>query len=475
MSDFAALDAARYRDAILDSLTEGVFTVDLEWRITSLNRAAEKIMGLRREEALGHRCSEVFRANICQDACVMRQVLKSGKPGTKAEVYVVDAWGSRIPIKVLVSLLRDLDGKIIGGVETFQDLRQLEELRKKLTKEHTFADIVGQSAAITKLFELLPLIAASDSTVLIQGASGTGKELVARAIHDLSPRRKKGFVAVNCGALPDTLLESELFGYLAGAFTDAKRDKPGRFALAEGGTLFLDELGDISPAMQVRLLRVLQERVYEPLGAVEPVRADVRILTATNKDLGDLVAKGAFRADLYYRINVVKLEVPPLAERREDIPLLVEHFLARYNRLYDREITALSKDAMTLLLHYDFPGNVRELQNLLEHAFVLCRGDTIEPEHLPPDLTTRCAVCDHTGPHRELNLQALEQVLLREALRKHLGNRALAARELGIDLSTLYRKIKHYHLDVPTMDGRGQRRSARTLEPRPQTNSLPTS
>jgi len=451
-----ALDVSCYRDPILDSINEGVFTVDLAWRITSFNRAAEKITGIRREDAIGRRCAEVFRANICAEECVMKSVLATGNPAFRNSVFVVDAWGARIPIKVSAAVLRGADGRIIGGVETFQDLRQVEELRKRLKGKHTFADIVGKSAAITRLFDILPQVADSDATVLIHGASGTGKELVARAIHELSPRRKKRFVAVNCGGLPDSLLESELFGYKAGAFTDARRDKPGRFALADGGTLFLDEIGDISPAMQARLLRVLQEKTYEPLGGVAPARADARIVAATNKDLGALVSDGRFREDLYYRIHVVRIEVPPLKDRREDIPLLVEHFIATFNLVHDREIAGLSPEALALLMRHDFPGNVRELQNILEHAFVLCRSGVIEPHHFPPDLASG-AVRQQLGPAQKLNLKAAERLFVRTALEKHRGNRALTAKELGINVSTLYRKIAALGIEVPARDGRGTR------------------
>ncbi|MBN2574614.1 MAG: sigma 54-interacting transcriptional regulator [Deltaproteobacteria bacterium] len=461
-----ALDPARCRDPILDSINEGVFTVDLDWRITSFNRAAERITGIRREDAIGRRCSEVLRANICQDACVMKRVLHAKKPAVDASVFIVDATGERIPIKVSAAILRDTDGRVMGGVETFQDLRQVEELRKRLRDKHTFVDIVGKSRAITQIFDILPHIADTDATVLVQGASGTGKELVARAIHALSPRRKKPFVAVNCGALPDTLLESELFGYRAGAFTDARRDKPGRFALADGGTLFLDEIGDISAAMQVRLLRVLQEKAYEPLGAVEPVRADVRIIAATNRDLGEMVRAGKFREDLYYRIHVVQIDVPPLKERREDIPILVDHLIATYNRVHDQEITGLSQEALALLVQYDYPGNVRELQNILEHAFVLCRGGTIEPRHLPSEVA-RGSARETVDAWHGMNLRTTEKALIREALAKHGGSRALAAGDLGIDPSTLYRKIQKLGIVTPAQDGRGKRAHPTRRKPSP--------
>ncbi len=449
-------DVSRFRDPILDSINEGVFTVDSDWRITSFNRAAERITGIQREDAIGHRCSEVLRANICSDACVMRSVLETGEPAVNASVFVVDAGGERIPLKVSAAVLRDTNGQVIGGVETFQDRRQVEELRKKLMDKHSCADIIGQSASIIRLFDILPHVSDSEATVLIHGESGTGKELVAHAVHALSPRRRKRFVPVNCGALPDTLLESELFGYKAGAFTDARKDKLGRFALAEGGTLFLDEIGDISPAMQVRLLRVLQEKTYEPLGSVEPVRANVRVIAATNKDLGELVRVGQFREDLYYRIHVVQIDVPPLRERREDIPLLVDHLIAIHNRLNDHEITGLSDEALSLIVRHDFPGNVRELQNILEHAFVLCRGGLVEPHHLPPDITAR-AERESMDPRHLMNLKGVERHLIQKALDKHHGNRALAAQELGIDLSTLYRKTKRLGIDGPQRDGRGRR------------------
>ncbi len=442
-----------YRDPILDSINEGVFTVDLDWRITSFNRAAEKITGIGQAEAIGQRCSEVFRANICESACALKQTLSTGKPVVNKTVYVIDAAGQRIPIKISAAGLHDREGTLIGGVETFQDLRQVEQLQKELRDKHSFADIVGKSAAISQLFDLLPQIADSESTVLIEGASGTGKELFARAIHGLSPRRKKRLVAVNCAALPDTLLESELFGYRAGAFTGAHRDHPGRFALAEGGTLFLDEIGDISPAMQVRLLRVLQERSYEPLGSVEPVRADVRVIAATNQNLSELVRAGSFREDLFYRIHVIHIDIPPLRDRREDIPLLVEHFLESFNRRHDREVAGLSPEAYALLMEHDYPGNVREIQNILEHAFVLCRGDTIQVEHLPPYLRPATG----SGPPDialSLNLQEAERKLIATALHKHQGKRAAAAAELGINPSTLYRKLQKLGMSIPEKDGR---------------------
>lgn len=432
---------------ILDSINDGVFTVDQDWRITSFNRAAERITGVKRQQAIGKPCCEVFRASICENACALRQTLTTGRPVVNKAVYILDAKGNRLPISISTAAFKDENGKTIGGVETFRDLRLAEDLRRELESECSFAEIVGQSAAMRQVFQILPQIAESDSTVLIEGASGTGKELFARAIHNLSRRREKRFVALNCGALPDTLLESELFGYKAGAFTDARQDKQGRFAAADGGTLLLDEIGDISPAMQVRLLRVLQERVYEPLGSVEPLTTDVRLVAATNKDLGKLVRKGVFREDLFYRIHVIRLVLPSLRNRREDIPLLIEHFIAKFNRLQGKDVVSVSDEVLARLMDHDYPGNVRELENIIEHAFVLCRGAMIDMAHLPPQLRGDEEV---VSPNiAGMTLEAIERFVIANAIQRHNGNRTAAARQLGINPSTLFRKLKSLGIEPP--------------------------
>ena len=436
------------QDIILDSITDGVFTVDHEWRITSFNRSAEDITGVSREEAIGHLCKDVLKADICEGNCAIRQTMKTGESIRDKVANIINAAGEQMPISISTALLKDEDGEIIGAVETFRDISLVEKLRRKIEEKYTFEDIISKNHRMYELFDILPDVADSLTTVLIEGESGTGKELFARAIHNLSPRKSRSPVVVNCGAMPDTLLESELFGYKAGAFTDARRDKPGRFKLAEGSTIFLDEIGDISPVLQAKLLRVLQEKTYEPLGAVKSERADVRIITATNKNLFEMVQQGKFREDLYYRINVIKLELPPLRERKEDIPLLVDHFIKTFCSVRNKAIEGITDEALACLMSYDYPGNIRELENIIERAFILCKAKMIMPSHLPDP------VCGSGGPGRPENtvmtsIKDMEAVFLTNALRKNNWNRLKTARELGIHKSTLFRKIKSLGLNIP--------------------------
>ncbi|MDP8244877.1 MAG: sigma 54-interacting transcriptional regulator [Candidatus Hinthialibacter antarcticus] len=440
-------------DIILDSIADGVFTVDRNWNVTSFNRAAEKIIGISRQDAVGKPCCEVFRSSICESHCALKHTLKTGAPIINRTIYIIDLKGNQIPISISTALLKNSRGAVVGGVETFRDLSQVEELRKKLYEKYSFEDIVGHSAGMKRIFDVLPQVAASDATSVLIGESGTGKELFARAIHHLSSRNNKAFIAINCGALPDTLLESELFGYKAGAFTDAKRDKPGRFALADHGTIFLDEIGDVSPAMQVRLLRFLQEKTFEPLGATKSQTVDVRVIAASNKDLHQLVRRGKFREDLFYRVNVIRIEIPPLRERREDIPLLVQHFISSFNRVHEKAISHVSDRVMAALMTYPFPGNIRELENIIEHAFVLCRGPLIEATHLPPYLTDSNKAYEWND-QKSLSLQKLETIHITNTLNQYHGNRTAAAKALGIHPTTLFRKIKSLGILLPETDGR---------------------
>ncbi|MBD3383550.1 PAS domain-containing protein [candidate division KSB1 bacterium] len=437
---------------ILESISDGVFTVDHDWRITSFNRAAEKITGIQRREAIGKKCFEVFRSNMCETDCALRRTMREGKPFIDTSTYIVNADQERIPVIVSTALLRDKKGAIIGGVETFRDMTIIEALRRELDGRHQIGDMISHNAKMQEIFAILPQIAESESTVLIQGETGTGKEILAKAIHEFSPRKNADFVAINCGALPDSLLESELFGYKKGAFTGAVHDKPGRLAAAESGTLFLDEIGSISPAFQVRLLRVLQEKTYTPLGSNKFKNADIRIIAATHDNLETLVDQNLFRKDLFYRINVMKLQLPPLRERKEDIPLLIEHIIHRLNHTRNKCIQGITQEALALLMVCEYPGNIRELENIIEHAFVLCTKEEIDISSLPENIHPGSDPQSTTSVKKALEIAEAETIL--QLLKRNHYNRYKTAQDLGIHKSTLFRKIKKLGINLPKIDGR---------------------
>jgi len=439
-------------DIILESISDGVFTVDHNWKITSFNRAAEEITGVSRREAIGRHCWEVFRSNMCERDCALKKTMEEGKACINSATYIVTSDKKQVPITVATSLLKDRDGNIVGGVETFRDHSLEEALRRDLDGTCRMGDIVSCSPAMKEMFSILPRVAESESTVLLEGETGTGKELTARAIHGLSLRKNKAFVALNCGALPDTLLESELFGYKAGAFTGAVKDKPGLFAAAEGGTLFLDEIGDTSAAFQTRLLRVLEEKEFQSLGSVQKSKTNVRVIAATNKILAEMVHAGTFRQDLFYRINVVAIQLPPLRQRMEDMELLVDFFISRFNRLRGKSITGISREALAVLMSHDFPGNIRELENIIEHAFVLCLEGDIDVVHFPVNLVPPRRSEAEASVADPLSLAATQVIIA--ALQRNSYNRAAAAKELGIHKSTLFRKIRKLGILLPLVDGR---------------------
>jgi PAS domain S-box-containing protein len=433
-------------NVILDSIADGVFTVDTNWIITSFNKAAQKTTGVPRQDAIGRKCWEVFHADVCEHDCLLKKTLKTSKPCINKTVYIVNKWGKKIPISVSTAILKGIDGTILGGVETFRDLSEVEELRKEIIGRYTFGDIITRDHRILGILDILPSIAKSDVPVLILGESGTGKELIAKAIHQLSKRAKGSFVAVNCGAIPENLIESELFGYKKGAFTDAKQDKEGRFDRAKNGTLFLDEIGELPKSVQAKLLRVLQENVYEPLGATQTVKSEARIIAATNRDLAAMVDSGDFRKDLYYRINVMPIKLPPLRERISDIPLLIEHFIEHYNKIYRKNILQVSSDVMALLMEYNYPGNVRELENILQHAFILCSGTTIEKQHLPISIfqeKTKKEIQEKPQSWEDFEKSKIEQTL-----KKNKYNRKATAKELQMHVATLWRKMRKYGIKV---------------------------
>jgi PAS domain S-box-containing protein len=427
---------------IFDSISDGVFTVDKDCIITSFNRAAQRITGFSAEAALGKHCFEIFRTEICHKRCALRDTLAHHVPITDSRVTIITRDGREVPISVRTTVLRDDAGDIVGGVEFFRDLSEVERLRSRLDQLEVTDSIICASSRMRRVTEMLPNIAESGCNVLIRGPSGSGKELFAAAIHSLSGRRYGPYIKLNCGALPATLLESELFGYEKGAFTDAKRDKPGRFAMANSGTLLLDEISEMDVPLQVKLLRVLNNGEYQPLGSTKTMRTDARIIASTNADLKKAIADGRFREDLYYRINVVSIDLPSLSERPEDIPLLVEHFIHKHGDRGCTRVQHVSADVLAVLRMYSFPGNVRELENAIEHAIVMCGGDEIRVEHLPEQV-----VDESRGRNGIVRSEQSERDVIEEALRRHQGNRALVATELGIHRSTLWRKMKGYGLD----------------------------
>ncbi|HQO78735.1 MAG TPA: sigma 54-interacting transcriptional regulator [Thermodesulfobacteriota bacterium] len=434
-------------NSILRGLAIPFFIVDKDFRIVFFNGALEKLTGFKMEETVGKPCHEVVRSNICDGQCALRETMSTGRDIVNMEISILNKKDHSLPVTLTTSVVRDRNGKIIGGMESFRDLTFINSLRREIRTKYTYNNIISKNKKILEVIQNLPDIATSSATVLLHGESGTGKELFANALHDLSPRREKPFVKVNCGALPETLLESELFGYKRGAFTDAKRDKPGRFRLAEGGTLFMDEIGEVAKSIQVKLLRVLEQKEYEPLGGIETEKANVRVIVATNRDLGAMVQNGMFREDLYYRLNVVPIYIPPLRERKEDIPLLVEHFIDVFNHTVEAGINGITSSAMKILLNHGYPGNVRELENIIEHAFVLCRESYITPKNLPDYLIDRFS--DRTVKGKKLELVSnYEKELIEETLKQYGGNIKRAAEELGVHRSTLWRKMKKNRIPV---------------------------
>jgi PAS domain S-box-containing protein len=432
--------------AIMNSINDGVFTVDEKYHLTAFNRAAQEITRFSEAEVLGKPCREVFRSSTCREECPLRKTMRTGHSVTNFELEILTRRNSYLPISVSTALLKDEAGKVIGGVETFRDMSQIKQLTEELAGKYSFGNIIGKSYRMQGIYKLVTDVAVTTSTVLIEGETGTGKELVARAIHYHSPRREYPFITVSCAALPETLLESELFGHVKGAFTGAISDRKGRFESAAGGTVFLDEIGEISPAVQVKLLRVLESQQFERVGETKTIHVDIRLIAATNQTLLKKVEKGEFRQDLYYRLNIVRLKLPPLRERREDIPLLLEHFITLFNKRTGRHVTGISLEAMNILVDHPWPGNVRQLENSIEHAFIHCRSGLIQPQHLPeelglPDKKILARVSQKRRP-----LAELERELIIETLAKHKGNRTFTARDLGISRSSLWRKMKKHNI-----------------------------
>ena len=427
---------------ILDNIPSGVYTVDQDMTLLSFNRSLERITGYRSEEVLGKKCMEVFRSDFCEAGCPLKRSMRTGETLRGVELNLRARDGSVVPIASSTAVLKDEEGRPIGGICSFRDLREVHAVPASQGQVRDFLGMVSKNHRMHEIFDLIEIVAESDANVLIEGESGTGKELVARAIHRLSGRREKPFLGVNCASLNENLMESELFGHVRGAFTGAVKDRVGRFEMAEGGTLFLDEVSEIGPHLQAKLLRVVQEREYQRVGETRARKADVRILSATNRQLKDLLASGSFRDDLYYRLNVVSIIPPPLRERKEDIPVLVDHFLDRSREHHGGLRRSFSPLAMRVLLEYSWPGNVRELENAVERARICSRGEVIEESALPAEIRRRGRTT-HGGarPAGEAPGEP-EEGKIREALARSRGNRREAAAQLGISRVTLWRRMK---------------------------------
>lgn len=444
------MDRTQDYEQILNNVAFGIFAVDMNWNITFFNNEAEKITRFAKEEVLGQKCYEVFRAEFCQAGCYLKQAMETGKP-IKVRSRILDKNNKEIPVAITASFLENTHGVIVGGVESFIDDSVRVILEKEIKESYSLHDIVGKDEQITSLFNLISVVAPSDANVLILGETGCGKDLVARAIHNTSLRKDGPFIKVNCPELSDNLLEPELFGYVKGVFTDAKQSKQGRFQMAERGTIFLDEIGDLSLELQAKLFQVLDEKQFYPLGATEPVRVDVRIISSTNRNLARLVQTEKFREDFYYRLKVVEVKIPPLRKRPSDIPLLVNHFLANQALIMGRQSFTLSNEAMKILANYHFPGNVRELKHIIEHVTTFSQTDRIDFHDLPEYLRKRAA---HTHPIPLIRpLPSMlnsglqnEKKFIVEALSAHGWHRKNTAKALHIDRTTLWRKMKKHEL-----------------------------
>jgi len=425
--------------SLLDNLTNGVLAHDMDRRVFFFNRAAQKITGYDYSEVIGKDCHKVFPGRFCGGDCSFCVEKVQELPRIRYPQVFVRRDGERRDLEMSAVTLNTPTNEVIGALVIFRDITDLIHMRRKLQASRGLHGIVGQHISMQKIFDALEELAEVNAPILIQGESGTGKEMAAIALHQLSSRASGPFVPVNCGALPEGTLESELFGHVKGAFTGAIRDKKGRFELAEGGAIFLDEIGEISPAMQIRLLRVLQDKSFTPVGGEKTIKVDVRIICATNRDLKLLTQQGLFREDLYYRLAVVPLIMPPLRQRKSDIPLLVDHFLEKFSNDTGKTVKYVTPEAMNLLMNYPWPGNIRELSNAIQYGMIKCRGSSLNAEHLPPEISGHQDALSVNKPGRK---PALNDELVKDALKRVGGNKARAAKLLGVSRTTLYRYLE---------------------------------
>jgi len=415
---------------IIDNIFEGVLIIDENFRIIDINKSASEITGFSLKEAKGQHCFEILKTDVCSSGCPIKN-LKGKEKSEQTIVNIITKDNEEKYIKVRVLKSNNY------YVEIFQDATREIELEKRVQKAYKLEDIITSDEKLMEILSNLPKIAVSEVPVLIEGESGVGKEVFATAIKNLSQRKDKPFVKINCAALPDTLLESELFGYKKGAFTDAKKDKPGLFVQADKGTIFLDEIAEMSLKIQAKLLRAIETGEVIPLGGINAIKFDVRVISATNKNLIQEVKKEKFREDLFYRLNVVKIKISPLRERKKDIPLFVDYFINKLNIVHKKKIEGISEKAMNILFSHDYPGNIRELRNIIEHSFVFCEKGLINAEHLPDYIKTKTRTSSENKLEKERIIRILDKVK---------WNRKEAAKLLGINRTTLWRKMSKYNI-----------------------------
>jgi len=436
---------AQYLEAVFDSISDGILVVDSDFHITGSNKAAREFTGFSEKELLGRDVRTLFTGKWCGLNCFLLDTQKRCSPMKEIELDLIDRRNNRKTILVSTSLVHPPEdaGSPEHIVILMRDITQIRRLEAELEEQYHFQNIIGNSPRMQEVYEAIQQVAKTDTTVLIQGETGTGKELVAKAIHYESLRSRAPFVPIHCGAMPENLIESELFGHIKGAFTGAYRDKIGKFQLANSGTLFIDEVGDLSPTVQLKLLRFLQEKEFERVGDTRTIKADIRIISATNRDLKKLIQEGRFREDLYYRLKVVMIELPPLRERKSDIPLLVRSFIQKFNIRMGKNIIDITEEAMGYLMDYSWPGNVRELENSIEHAFIRCEGRHILPRHLPREIKVSKVIpprIDRRNPQAPPPEE--ERYIIRNALKEAAGNKKRAAQILKISRTTLYKRLQ---------------------------------